>query len=308
MNLSLASTAPSVLGVPSRWLLGAGIVLTTCVGILNIPGAQVVRPHDHRRVAIIVAHVAVGLIALGLVPALPGFISRFARMSAGAQSRYIAVAILTAVAAMALLIPWPEVADGLLRREWGIVEPVQVALYALCGWVCFRHARYLTAADPRHRVFRVAGWGLVVVVLEELDYLGVVNGLLRLTGALERGRVGTTYVGSAHDVIALVAVTPWLWPVALAALVLLLLAVWRVGALSRAVVWPELAQATSWPLAGAAACTVIAQWADVEARALAEVTGLHRGRILLVEEPMELLAAMLVSGALLLKVSRDLRR
>ena len=53
---------------------------------------------------------------------------------------------------------------------------------------------------------------------------------------------------------------------------------------------------------------MIAQWADVEARALAEVTGLHRGRILLVEEPMELLAAMLVSGALLLKVSRDLRR
>ena len=46
--------------------------------------------------------------------------------------------------------------------------------------------------------------------------------------------VGTTYVGSAHDVIALVAVTPWLWPVALAALVLLLIAVWRVGALSRA--------------------------------------------------------------------------
>ena len=303
-----ASTPTSVLGVPSRWLLTLGIVLTTSVVIFNIPSASFVRLREHRILAIIFAHVAVGLVALGLVPALPGLISRFSRISAAAQSRYIMLAILTAFAAMALLIPWPAVADGFLRREWGIVEPVQFALYSLCAWICFRHARYLTAsAEPRHRVFRVAGWGMVVVALEEVDYLGAVNGLLRLTGALDRGRVGSTYVGSAHDMIALIAVTPWLWPVALAALVLTLIAVWHVGALTRAAVWPELAQATSWPLAGAAACMVIAQWADVEARTLAEATGLHRGRILLVEEPMELLAAMLVSGALLLKVSRDLR-
>jgi hypothetical protein len=304
-----AFTPTSVLGVPSRWLLTMGIVLTTCVVIFNIPGVSFVRPRDHRIVAIIFAHVAVGLVALGLVPALPGLISRFAGISTGAQWRYILVAILMAFAAMALLIPWPAVADGFLRREWGIVEPAQFALYSLCAWICFRHAKYLTvAADPRHRVFRVAGWGMVVVALEEVDYLGAVNALLRLTGALDRGRVGSVYVGSAHDVIALVAVTPWLWPVALAALVLTLVAVWHVGALSLAAVWPELVQATSWPLAGATACMVIAQWADVEARALAEATGLQRGRILLVEEPMELLAAMLVSGALLLKVSRDLRR
>jgi hypothetical protein len=308
-----ASMSTSVCGVPSRWVLIVGIVLTVCVVIFNISGALAVRPRDHRVARIIVAHVAVGVIALGLVPVLPGLISRFARISVHAQSGYIAVAIVTALIGMALPTPWPAVADGLLRREWGIVEPVQFALYSLSAWVCFDHARWLAIARaPGHWTFRVAGWGMGILALEEIDYLGAVNGLLRLTGMLDRGRAGTTYVGSAHDMIALVLVRQWLLPVLLAALPLTLVAVWFALRPRPARVWaalrPELTWTTNWPLVPAGACIAIAQLVDVEARALIAVTGLQRDAILLAEEPMELLAAMLVSSAVLLKVSRDRRR
>jgi hypothetical protein len=298
---------------PSRWVLIVGIVLTIGVAIFNIPGALAVRPRDHRVASIIFAHVAVGVIALGLVPLLPALIRRFARISVRAQSGFIAVAILTALIGMALPTAWPVVADGLLRREWGIVEPMQFALYSLSAWVCFDHARWLAIAGaPGHVTFRVAGWGMGILALEEIDYLGAVNGLLRLTGTLDRGRVGTTYVGSAHDMIAIILVTPWLLPVLLAALTLTLIAVWFASRPRPARVWaalrPELTWTTNWPLVPAGACIAIAQLVDVEARALTEVTGLQRDAILLAEEPMELLATMLVSSAVLLKVSRDLRR
>jgi hypothetical protein len=293
-------------GIPSRWLLAAGVTLTTSLLVLNVPEFPLVHLHDHRVLAIVFAHLAVSLIVLGLLPWLPGLIDRLARRSLAAQSGYLVVVMLAVLAALALVAQWPELAEPLLRREWGIVEPVQFALYALYAWICFRQARHRRSRDSRHRVYRVAGWTMVVLALEEIDYLGAVNGLLRLTGALDRGRVGSTYVGAAHDVISLVVARPWLWPLAVGVGVLAVIVVRRIGALSVGAVWRELTSATSWPLAGAVACMVFAQWADVEARGLAALTGLERGRILLVEEPVELVAVILLGGSLILKVCRDL--
>jgi hypothetical protein len=220
--------------------------------------------------------------------------------------------VLGVAGAMALVALWPPFAEHLLRREWGLVEPAQFVLYLLCAHVCLGHARRLTLRDPRRRLYRLGGWVMVLGALEEVDYLGAVNGLLRLAGVLDRGRVGTTYVGSAHDVITLVATYPWMAPTVAGIVAgvtgVVLLAAWRLWPQERAAAWCELRSWTSWPLAAAAGCMLIATWVDVETRRLAAVTGLARDAVLLIEEPMELLAILLVAAALLLKVSRDLRR
>jgi len=278
----------------------------------NIPGIPLVRLHEHRVPAILFAHVAVGLLALGLLPRVPLLIDRFTRVPPAAQARYVVTTVLGVAGAMALVALWPPFAEHLLRREWGLVEPAQFVLYLLCAHVCLGHARHLALGDPRRRLYRLGGWVMVLGALEEVDYLGAVNGLLRLAGVLDRGRVGTTYVGSAHDVITLVATYPWMAPIVVGIVagvaVVVLLAAWRLWPQERAAAWRELKSSTSWPLAAAAGCMLIAVWVDVETRRLAAVTGLTRDAVLLIEEPMELLAILLVAAALLLKVSRDLRR
>jgi hypothetical protein len=299
----------AVWGIPSRWLLALGVALTTCVVIFNVPGAPLARLHEHRVPAILFAHLAVGLLALGLLPRVPLLVDRFTRASPATQTRDIVTTVAGVAGAMALVALWPSFAEHLLRREWGLVEPAQFVLYLLCAHVCLGHARRLTLEDPRRRLYRLAGWVMVLGALEEIDYLGAVNGLLRLAGVLERGRVGTTYVGSAHDLITLVATYPWLAPIVVGIVggvtVVVLLAAWRLWPRERAAAWCELWSSTSWPLAAAAACMLIAAWVDVETRRLAAVTGLGRDTVLLIEEPLELLAVPLVAAALLLKVSRD---
>jgi hypothetical protein len=301
----------AVWGIPSRWPLALGLALTTCVVIFNIPGVPLVRLHDHRVPAILFAHVAVGLLALGLSPRVPILIDRFTRVPPAAQTRYVVTTVLGVAGAMALVALWPPLAEHLLRREWGLVEPAQFVLYLLCAHVCFRHARHPTLGEPRHRLYRLGGWVMVLGALEEVDYFGAVNGLLRVAGVLDRGRVGTTYVGSAHDLMTLVATYPWLAPIVVGIVavvtVVVLPAAWRLWPQERAAAWVELRSWTSWPLAAAAGCMLIAAWVDVATRWLAAATGLPRGAVLLIEEPMELLAIVLVAATLLLKVSRDLR-
>lgn len=301
----------AVWGIPSRWLLALGLALTTCVVILNVPGIPLVRLHDHRVPAILFAHVAVGLLALGLLRRVPLLVDRFTRIPPATQARYIVTTVVGVAGAMALVALWPPFAEHLLRREWGLVEPAQFVLYLLCAHVCLGHARHLTLEDPRRSLYRLGGWVMVLGALEEVDYLGALNGLLRLAGVLDRGRVGTTYVGSAHDVITLVATYPWLAPIVVGSVAgvtgVVLLAGWHLWPRERTAAWCELRSWTSWPLAGATGCMLIAAWVDVETRRLAAVTGLARNAVLLIEEPTELLAILLVAAALLLKVSRDLR-
>lgn len=78
-------------------------------------------------------------------------------------------------------------------REEGVWEPVTLLAYAGSALLLYRASRRTQEADRRHLVLAAGGFALLV--LEEIDYLGIFGGMI--------GRIDGIYVGSLHDLVGL---------------------------------------------------------------------------------------------------------
>jgi hypothetical protein len=139
-----------------------------------------------------------------------------------------------------------------------------------------------------------------VFFLEEIDYLGVLTLLVSLAG-FPRGRIGRKHIGGLHDIVDAWTHYAGIAPLALMAAVVAGLAWLRLGHY-RIAVRRELRRPGAIPLAFAIVALLLAQVIDLDD---ALVSG--RWRVGLLEEPLEIGAALALNAALLMRL-REARR
>ena len=254
----------------------------------------------HQVVGHAFSHTAVALTVIGLWPKLLTTMRRPVpihrrRFAIGLAGIVIGLAGSTALLTLAA----PDAMYNLLTREWGLAEPFQFAAYGVGALICREAARTIPRDHPRRPLYRVGILVLVVLMLEEIDYLGLGAALMSLFGAVH-GRIDRTYVGTLHDllnlavsysVLALIPffvfltlALPWLrrhWPMLLG----------------------ELRSGTSAPLLPAMVLMALAQADDIFGFPGLRLT--VDGRVVAFEEPLELLALVCLTASLVLKLNRE---
>lgn len=288
-----------------RIALIAGVVLLGVVLVLNVPGVAEVR--QFRSPATILSHVALTLIAGGLHPRFRGWIVRVAALSSRQRVLSLAVALVGPLAVIAAVLALtPSYGHELFTREWGIVEPLQFVLWLTAAWLAFERARYERRASAEDRVFRLTGWGCLVLASEEVDYFGIATLIARLAG-VPQGRIGGQHIGGLHDVVNMLGKTSLLLGLLALGVVAALVVAWAVSRGLHRVAIRELLSSTSLPLIGTVGFLAFAQLADIDHPALSALFGDGPTARKLREEPMELLAAVCLNASLLAKLTARLR-
>lgn len=278
-----------------------GLALAVLLAVSGVPGAAVVDWRQHRGAGTVLSHAAVALVAAGLAPlAWRALLARADRPRVLARALWLAIAV-AAVALATLAVAAPRHAVELVAREWGLVEPAQVALYVVAAGLAFRHARLLAADGPRRAAYRLAGAALLVFAAEEVDYLGLPALVVRLAGGSPEGRIGRHHVAGLHDLLNIGSTSGAAWLVTrLAALAIaagLLVALRRVlPALLRELRAPE-----ARPALLGAVLLAVAELQDID-DGLLRAVGLPAGKV--VEEGGEALAAMALVAWLARAVAR----
>jgi hypothetical protein len=142
-----------------------------------------------------------------------------------ARARRWAIGAAVVALALVLSLGLRAAAPDLFVRfsgEEGLWEPITTFLYLACAVWLFGAARGAPRPERRHAQLIAGAYALLG--LEEIDYLGIVGGLV--------GRVQGIYVGSLHDLIRLVTagvLGPLAFGVIGSVVVALALALWRAG-------------------------------------------------------------------------------
>jgi len=145
----------------------------------------------------------------------------------------------------------------------------------------------------------------VILILEEIDYLAVLNLFVRAAGA-PGGRLGRKHIGGLHDVIDAWTQQAGLWVVAASVVVIVaatLLVLWILLGAYRPALRREATRPSTAVLAVFVAALVIAQIIDIDDEAVLSGVWL----LGLLEEPMELTGALALNAALILRL-REARR
>ena len=268
--------------------------------LTSIPENPWVSWRRYQAVGHVFSHTAVALTLVGLWPRLlagwrrPAPIDRrrFATRLAG-----IVIGLAGTAALLTLLAP--RAMHNLLTREWGLAEALQFSAYGVGALICREAARTIRPDHPRRPLYRVGILVLVVLMLEEIDYLGLGAALMSLFGAV-RGRIDGTYVGTLHDLLNLavahsvLALVPFVVFLALA-----LPWLRRHGPMLLA----ELRSGTSAPLLPAIVFMALAQADDIFGFPGFRIGG--DGPVVAFEEPLELLALVCLNASLILKLNRE---
>jgi SSS family solute:Na+ symporter len=280
------------------WLVLGGL-LFTAAAVLQVPGNPLMNRGDryHRMVSTVLAHAAVLVGLLGIWPCRHRWLAVAAAGAARARwAAIVAAAVLPQLAVVLTASLWPAYGRA-LTREWGPLEPLSVAGYAVSAWLALEIARTRARRGIDGRPWRLVAAVCVLLALEEMDYLGIVGSLV--------GRVGGVYVGTLHDLLNLAAHRPaLLLPLGLAAAAALA-ALWRTGCLTAAFLREELGAGSSLPVYLGLAALGLAEVADIQGDVLTALGGVFRYPV---EEPLELLGAVLLTSGIFLKYVRDRRR
>jgi hypothetical protein len=290
----------------AAWRVAVTAVALAMVGgvvITNVPGNSLVNWRQHPVPGRVFAHTPIILLLLALHP----FIVEGLRRAAGIPARrfaagFGAVLIGSAVAMVLLTVAAPGTMENLLTREWGLLEPLHLAMYAVSVMACREAARVAGPRHPRRVVYRTITAVLAVMMLEEIDYLGIGGNVVEWFGA-PRARIRGVYVGSLHDLLGLAehhgaTTLGLLIAVVLAGVAYL---VWRSPALLA-----ELGSATSLPLIVTVVFMALAQADDLFG--FPSIKLAPRGPEMEYEEPLELFALQGLLASLVLKLRRELRR
>jgi hypothetical protein len=248
------------------------------------------------------------LLVWGLLPEVRRELRRVAASLAGARRRrIIAYVVGPAAVITGISVAAPRYAHELLTREWGLLEPLQFAVYVLIAVLCLDIARLTAPGDAAGPLYRAATWVALALAAEELDYLGIFSLVAEAFGATG-GRVRGQYIGALHDLANVAArhvgaLTLGGMIVALAALA------WLVAGRYRAAIRSELASRSSMPLVLAAILMTLAQLTDIDDRALGDARAAGGLRFVnLLEEPMELVAQLCLLAYLTVKYAERSRR
>ena len=283
-------------------LTGVAVAMLAAVVVTNVPGNPLVNWKDHPVPGRVFAHTPVVLLLFALHPTIVAGLRRLARIPLG---RFVpgfgAVLVGVAVAMVLLTVAAPGTMQNLMTREWGLVEPLQFAVYGAGVLACREAARVVGAGHPRRGLYRAGAVVLAVLMLEEIDYLGIGGNVVEWFGA-PRGRIRGVYVGSLHDLLNLAEHYGTTAFVLLVATVLVVVAylLQRSTAL-----FAELRSATSLPLLVTVVLMGLAQADDLIG--FAGVMLAPEGPTIAFEEPLELLALLGLLASLLLKLGRELR-
>jgi hypothetical protein len=300
------AVAPEARRLPRhRLALLAGVLCLGAVLVLNVPGVAELR--QYRSPASVLSHVTLVLIAFGLSPRFRGWVVR----AAGLSSTHRALSLVGALVGplmviVAVLTVAPSYGHELFTREWGIVEPLQFVLWLTAAWLAFERARYGGPGTADDRVFRLGGWGCILLAGEEVDYLGIVSLLARAAGS-PNGRIGGQHFGGLHDVVNAVGKTSLLLGLLAIGTVVALVLVWSLSQGLHRVVGREILSTSAWLLAGAVGFMAIAQMADIDHPILDTMFGWVTVVRKLREEPMELLSVTCVNAILLAKLAPFVR-
>jgi hypothetical protein len=110
---------------------------------------------------------------------------RRAQLGAGCVAAILAIGLAVRAASPETFIRW--------SREEGVYEPLTLLVYLVTGMTLLAVARDHAGRDRRFLQF--FGAGFLLLAFEEVDYLGVVGGIV--------GRINGVYVGTPHDLIHL---------------------------------------------------------------------------------------------------------
>jgi hypothetical protein len=295
---------PATVGVEwHRVAFLSGLVCLAAVLVLNVPSVTDLRMY--KSPAAVLSHLALGLIALGLSPSFPGWVARVAALSHRQRLACLALALAGPLIIMvAVILVAQPYGHRLFTREWGVVEPLQFVLWLTAAWLAIQIARRAGRGAADGPAFRLAAWACIVLALEEVDYLGVVSIVMKVTGS-PSGRIAGHHIGGLHDVVNELGKTSLVLGLVAVALVAALIFAWALSRGLHRVVLREVLSPTALPLIGTLVFMGIGQLADMDHPILDRLLGslCHD----LCEEPMELLAIVCVNASLLAKLTARLR-
>jgi hypothetical protein len=279
-----------------RGALALGVALVPLVILFAVPGNGVFETNAHQQVGTVLSHVAVFTLLWGAFPSLRRVVPRLDALSGPALGGVLAgVVVLTVVPIVALGVIAPHATHQVVTREWGIVEPMQAAGYAIALALCRAIRAELAARDPARDVFGAGAIVMGVFLLEEIDYLGLLTVLVQALGAPD-GRLGRKHIGGLHDILD---AGTQMWGLAVIALLvgLALVAVWMLLGRYRATIVREVASRTAVPLAVYAVTFLLAETIDFDDQLVASLPAVK-----ILEEPMELAAILCLNVALVLRL------
>ena len=115
-----------------RGALALGLVLVGLVALLAVPGNGILETRNHRAAGTVFSHLSMLLVLWSVFPALRGLVPRLDDVSTSRLAAVLAAAVLTPLVTLIVMrLAAPQAAYQLITREWGLVEPLQVALYAV---------------------------------------------------------------------------------------------------------------------------------------------------------------------------------
>jgi hypothetical protein len=284
-----------------RPLFIAGLVGLALVTFLGSPGNPFIDVSLRREqvryqlVGMLLSHASVLLLLAGLYPSRGRLLELARRRRAASLLGGAALASLViGVTWVALYLRWPELTTA-LARESGPVEPIQTGLYVIASWLAWQCVRRASRPDEE-RLYRVATIAFAWLALEEVEFFGVFEMLIG-------GRIHGVWVRGGHDFIALALRVPAVRGALIGLAVLLVaVAIWYVGA--RGV----LRQARSLavvPTVLAVLALALSQTLDQDNTALIAYSRVLAYRL---EEPLELIGALMLNVALAIKYGEVSRR
>jgi hypothetical protein len=283
-----------------RATLALGLLLVALVVVFAIPGTGMFDTNKHRVLRTFLSHIAVLTLMWAAVPALGRVIARLDGVPTPTLTVALGVVIVVPVVALgALQLAVPGATKHLVSREWGVVEPLQVAFYATALWLCLAVRRHLARDDRARLLYRGGAIVTAIMIAEEVDYLSVLNLFARAAGA-PGGRLGRKHIGAIHDVI-----DAWTQQIGLGAVAAVIAAgvaaafllLWAVFSAWRPTIRREAARPGVALLGVFVAALVTAQVIDIEDETL---TG--GAPIGMIEEPLELAGALALNAALILRL------
>jgi hypothetical protein len=272
-------------------LLIVGLAGVAAALVLSVPrnGLFDLNLRRHQLTGMLLSHLSIAAIGMALYPRGEQLLTSVVRLP---KAVLLCIAVLASAvlvgAWMTLFYGWPTYAAA-LARESGPLEPLQAGLYIVAAWLAGRAARDTMGTEPQ-RLYHVARAVCLWLALEEIEYFGLIEMSVG-------GRIEGVWVRSLHDLIAVGVRVPAVLAALVAVAVLAAAAVlWYIGVRSMV---REASSAAAVPAMAACGVLALSQVLDHDNAALSPYAVALTYRL---EEPCELIAALLLNVALIMKI------
>ena len=279
-----------------RAALTLGLLLVGFAALFAVPGNGIFETSRHQALGTVLSHTAMLMALWGAGPTLVGWLDGLEDIDGRTLGWTLALVVAVPTIALSVVrLAAPRITHQLITREWGLVEPLQATLYLTALWLCVFVRRALADDSAARAIYRTGAVIAALLFLEEIDYLGLLTLVVRLAGSPD-GRIGRKHIGGLHDVIDAWTHVVGIGLVALVALGAAGLVWMRLGRYRAAIV-REFRHTSAIPLVVSAVALLLAQIIDLDDSLLSGVW-----RLGLLEEPLEIGAALALNAALLLRL------